>query len=79
MLVTENTSGQDKLHVKWFGPHLILRGESAMIYEVEDLITKQVEMVHFARLKKFVEKELGLTESISREAKQNLETHYETI
>lgn len=67
------------LQVKWFGLSQTSCVKSAKIDDVEDLITKQMELVHSTRLKKFAEKRLGLAHSISRPAKQNLEAHQETM
>lgn len=67
-----------KLSVKWCGPQIIVRAESEVIFECQDLINGKIQSVHSNRIKFYANSELNVCEDLLKSI-QNNESHYEVV
>ena len=74
---TEKHSG-NKLRLKWKGPRRITRCESALVYEVEDLLNQSNNLIHVSRLKFYADSQLHMTETLLDTIDHN-EVHYNVV
>ena len=74
---SEGKSG-NKLRVRWKGPRRVVRCESALVYEVEDLLNASHALIHVSRLKFYADSTLELSEILLDTIDHN-DPHYNTV
>lgn len=79
VLVAKRLSNADnKPRVKWRGPQRVARAVSALVFEVEDLLSHTPTFFHANRLTFYADSKLDVTETLLDTMAHN-NTHYNTV
>ena len=77
MLVAQTRRQGSKLFALWQGPAQVVRqGEDAFTYHVRDLLSGQVKLVHYVRLKFFRDASLESTEELRTHLDYQAQLYY---
>jgi Chromo (CHRromatin Organisation MOdifier) domain len=64
-------SGVSKLQVKWKGPRRVASVESDYVFDIENLLTKELKATHATRLRFYEDKNLNVTVELVQAAENN--------
>lgn len=74
----QNPKEENKLHLKWLGPRCVTRPQSEHTYEVQDILTDNLAIIHANRLKFYADSQLNVTEVLKQTIEHN-SSIYNTI
>lgn len=61
----------NKLRLKWLGPRRVTRALSEHTYEVQDILTDNLAIIHANRLKFYADSKLNVTEDLRETIEHN--------